>query len=201
MQQPTTKLTIAVRQLATELEIAALQELLLPQGITPVVLKGPHLGSVIYADALERDYCDLDILVRPDSFMRAVALLEAAGYRRLNGTPGRSATAESFYNWSLASPAGVHLELHRELAPRGRYPVDIDAMVAQAREFRIGRVTARGLRPEHLLTHLVIHVLKSYFIVEEKHYRDIALSPGPAAGRQPVALAGYYGLLCLVAAA
>lgn len=69
----------------------------------------------------------------------------------------------------------MHIELHHDFSPRHRYPVDIDQLFADAVEFRIGRVTARGLRPEHLLLHLVIHIVKSYFIVEHKHFLDIAL--------------------------
>jgi len=166
---------IVVQQLLTELEIGDLQRLLNEDGIDFLVLKGPHLGNTVYPDSLDRIYEDLDILVRPEQHIAALAILSSHGYRTVDPEPNRLETARISYHVQLRSPRGLLVELHRHLSRFDRYPVDIEQLFARSVPFRIGGVTAHGLCPSHLIVQLVIHVLKSYFIVDYKHFLDIAL--------------------------
>jgi len=169
------RLHVAARHLATELVIRNVQEILSKEGIDVLVLKGPHLGNTIYDDPLEREYIDLDLLVKPGRFQEVVRLLEQQGHRLLDDEEDRRATRKAFYCWKLQSPHGPVIELHSDLAGYGRYPVDVEGLFRRSVAFRMGNVEARGLGNEDLLMHLCLHITKSYFLVEEKHVRDIAL--------------------------
>ena len=144
-------------------------------GVRSVVLKGPHLGNVYYADTLERTYCDLDLLVKKRDFKKAVALLERGQYKKFEFSK------ESFYrdiysshHWKYATPEGIFLELHRDLAPGGRYKPDLDGLVDRALPFRIGGHKLLGLAPVDLLLHLCIHATAAYFRIGDKYLTDVS---------------------------
>lgn len=166
---------VATRQMQCDLTIKTLAALFGDTGIGFIVLKGPHLGRVIYDDQLDRDYGDLDILVRPAQFSQAKALLLEHGFTSIEGSPEREATQFAFYNHGLASPHGVAVELHRSLSGHDKYSVDIDGLFERAVPFSVGRAKVLGLGTEDLLLHLCIHMGKSYFMVEKKHVLDIHL--------------------------
>lgn len=166
---------IAEKQIVAEIEIGNIQKILVKHGIDVVVLKGPHLSNTVYQREADRDYCDLDLLVHPNSFERALKLLEENDYKRTELSRDRKATQIHFYNYHFRTPGGMSLELHRYFSQLDRYPLDYSRLITEAREFQIGQVRAKGLKPEHLLVHLIIHILKSYFNVKRKHFEDIAL--------------------------
>ena len=144
-------------------------------GIDFVVLKGPHLACTIYPDPLQRSWCDLDILVRPADSGKALACLQAHGFTPAPEDSRRHATMQSYYNVNLMTPLGLPLELHHALSSHQRYPVDVEQMILDAEPFSIMDVHAKGLKTEHLLLHLCIHMTNDYFLHEEKHLEDIAL--------------------------
>ena len=166
---------IAAKQIIAEIEIGNIQKILANNGIDVVVLKGPHLSNTVYQRESNRDYCDLDLLVHPKSFEQALRLLEENDYKRIELSRDRKATQINFYNYHFRTPGGMSLELHRYFSQLDRYPLDYSRLITEAREFLIGQVRAKGLKPEHLLVHLIIHILKSYFNVKRKHFEDIAL--------------------------
>lgn len=183
--------SVAHAQLAAEMTAKAAQEALSKVGIDVIVLKGPHLASEFYDDPSQRRYCDLDLLVKPPAFSRAI---EALAARRFNVSPGlssRRATMRDYYCAHLASPFGVSVELHRAFAGHDRYPVDLDGVFARATPFRLGSVQVLGLGAEDLLLHLCIHMAKSYFRVEKKHVKDIAL----VMAKRPVEWRGFLDLV------
>jgi hypothetical protein len=150
------------------------QEILGVEGIAVLTLKGAHLSSVYYDDPCEREYCDLDLLVRPECFERAVGLLVRRGFRRAPLTAGRAATEEGYYCYTLASPYAVPVEVHRAFAAHKRYPVDVEPLFSRAVPFRFGGVETLGLGPEDLLCHLCVHATKSFFyFIAPKHVRDV----------------------------
>jgi len=165
---------VARKQFLAELAFAQARDALAPAGIEPIVLKGAHLGHTFYSDPREREYCDLDLLVRKEHFEEAARLLAGAGFRPPVLEGRRALTLRSFYCWPFDAPNGTVIELHRELAGHGRYPVESAALFDRAVPFRFGAEPARGLGLEDLLLHLSIHLAKSYFRnIEEKHIRDL----------------------------
>lgn len=128
-----------------------------------VAMKGPIVAGILYPDAGDRSYADLDLLVVRRDFPRAMAILEEFGYR------------PAIKNWALAeemlagqltmSGPAVHIDLHWELhyssddrRPFGFVP---EEMVARSRS-----VDAAGLRaptfdaPDTLIT-LAFHAARS----------------------------------------
>jgi len=143
-------------------------------GIEHLILKGPHLTAIAYVKPWERGFNDLDILVREQDFETAVSTLVDAGFSFPEPKLNRKATAESTYDRSLLAPSGSVVEIHRAFAPHGLYALDYDGLFDRARDFRFGSTPARGLAPEDLLVHLVIHAAKSQFsLIERKHIRDV----------------------------
>ena len=163
------------RQLSTESTIRNISSLLGTKGIPFIVLKGPHLGHELYDDPLERPYVDLDILVRPTEHPAAGQCLTRGGFRKLHGPEGRTASMREHYCEHFLSPLGVPVELHWDLSSHGRFPVDFEGMFARASIVKLGQADALVPGTEDLLLSLCIHVIKSHFLIEEKHIQDIAL--------------------------
>ena len=153
---------------------AMVRRVLDAEGVEHLVLKGPHLAAVAYEQPWQRGFNDLDILVKQDQFDQALEALTAAGFSLRPPPPGRAATIAAAYDRNLLAPDGSVVEIHRGLSPHELYPVDYDGLFARARSFSFGRTPARGLSPEDLLLHLVIHAAKSQFwLIEQKHLQDI----------------------------
>lgn len=162
-------------QLKAERTMALLQSALSARGIEVIVLKGPHLGNVYYPDASERPYCDLDVLVRRTQLAEALDALIGVGFSLLPRTAERSYTDSVQYSEHLLSPNRTQIDLHHSFAAYGRYPVDTDAMFARSVPFMFGRVPTRGLEATDLLASLCLHIAHSYFQVQRKHFKDLAL--------------------------
>ncbi len=155
-----------------ELALAALA----PRGIASVVLKGPHVAVTLYPTPSQRSWTDLDLLVCPTDFLEAGAALAAAGFKAAPLTPSRKATDTTAYCREMISPLGVQVELHRALAPHGLYPIDAEAIIHRRSPFSFLHVNAHGPCPEDLVACLCIHILKTCFWVQEKHFFDLALA-------------------------
>jgi hypothetical protein len=87
-------LAAAARSLHNDAVGAEVARALAAEGIEVVVLKGPVLAEWLYAGELRR-YGDLDLMVCPQSWKRAVAVLERLGFRDYLG-PMRHPGMESF---------------------------------------------------------------------------------------------------------
>lgn len=142
-------------------------------GIDFLILKGPHLAYTIYGDPYQRTWSDLDILVHPNLFDTACKLLVENKFEEVKFPPRRRYTFKSYYQHSLRSPYGIVCEIHRDFSNLSKYPVDIDNIFKTREEFDFGSVKAYGLSKEYLLFNLCIHLLKSYFDIDEKHLLDI----------------------------
>jgi hypothetical protein len=95
--------------LATRRELPRLLELLAAAGIRPLLFKGAALACTHYAEPGLRERADTDVLVRPAERDRLLAILEAQGYQRAEGTGAEVASSEVSL-WKDGSP--VTLDLH-----------------------------------------------------------------------------------------
>jgi hypothetical protein len=169
-------LVTVVTQLRFALEVKNIKTILDEKNLGFIILKGPHLGNTIYSNPVERVYCDLDLLVKPKEFFSAIDLLRSNGYEGPLEDPNRVATERAFYCWTLISPSGVSVEIHRDLTGYGRYPINIDKLFERAEVFEIDKIKVRGLGSEDLLLHLCLHMIQDYFRYNgKKHIEDIAL--------------------------
>ena len=169
-------LATVVGQLRFVMVLKNIKEILDGDNMSFIILKGPHLGNTIYNDPIERLSCDLDLLVKPKHFDSIISILLSNEYKLLFSNSKRFATEKHFYCWHLISPQGVLVEIHRDLAGYGRYPINVDGLFERAEPFEIGKIKFLGLGREDLLLHLCLHMVKSYFTyIEKKHIKDVAL--------------------------
>jgi hypothetical protein len=169
-------LAIAARQLRAEVTFKKIREIYDKNNIALILLKGPHLGNTIYDSPKERLYGDLDVLVLPDDFERATALLLANSFKPFAYDTFAPETQRDFKHWEFISPWGILVEMHRWLSGHDRYPIDSAGLFARAEKFNFGAVEALGLASEDLLLHLCLHMGTSYFhVIERKHVTDIGL--------------------------
>jgi hypothetical protein len=106
-------------------ELARLSERLRAEGIAHVALKGAVLMARCYASPALRHAVDLDLLVDPERFEQAVALLRAGGctepaYTQTLAFDGRSwaralGAAHLHAATPLQTPSGVIVDLHRRV--------------------------------------------------------------------------------------
>ena len=133
-------------------------------GIEAVPCKGPALAQVLYGDVAQRQFGDLDVLIRAQDVIRAKAALFELGYR-----PG-IALVESQerrhidigYECPFHSAVGENLlELQWRILPRF-YSVDFDIgdFFDRSEEVFVGGRLMRTLRLEDLLLVLCVHAAK-----------------------------------------
>jgi hypothetical protein len=111
--------------LATEL-VGDVARAIAELGIQVMPVKGALVQHWLYDDPVERPMTDVDLLVRPDDFGRAVERLEAAGYRR---TRHRSVGGTV-----METPFGLALDLHSQLFDRARYRMPTGDLFARSSE-------------------------------------------------------------------
>lgn len=90
------------------------------EGIRAILLKGPATARLLYSGRNPRTYTDIDLLVAPDEFPRALRTLEGVGYRNfvaardtLEGTHAVPLRLERpSAAGSIHFPAGLSVDLH-----------------------------------------------------------------------------------------
>lgn len=130
--------------------------------ISWVVIKGPALGEMAYRDLLVRDAKDLDILVAPAAFRKAVEVLEADG-NALHDRNWDLVVGQARGQLHLDLPAGTALDLHWHVINRDR---DIDTLgtgelLSRRRSVKIAGLDAFVLESTDALLHLVVHAQRS----------------------------------------
>jgi hypothetical protein len=151
-----------------------IKNLLKKEAIPLILLKGPHLAHAIYDQPSERSYVDLDILVKPADFNKAVRILLANKFALVEDGDKNLATTAQTNHWAFSSRLGQLIELHRGFTGLERHPCDMDEWFARAEKFNFGETEALGLGAEDLLCHLCLHIGKSFFyLIEKKHIQDL----------------------------
>jgi hypothetical protein len=110
----------AQRSLAQTAEIARLARLFREAGVPVLALKGIVLSAQLYGDPALRNPRDIDLLVDPEQFADAGALLVGAGYRG-SGPILSPRQAAAYRRWVkdagyLHAGSGIHVELHHRLS-------------------------------------------------------------------------------------
>lgn len=94
-------------------------------GIETRVLKGPALAHLDYPSAAMRPYVHVNLLVKDEEFVSAVALLGSHGYYRAHAEPASGFDAKFRKGTDLLSSSGTRVELHRTIAD-GPYALIVD---------------------------------------------------------------------------
>lgn len=161
--------TVLVEALAVE--TAAL---LADAGVTWRLLKGSALAHLDYPDPSIRPFGDVDVLIHPDSWGRALAALADAGWRRDVPELGPGFDARYGKGATLTNEDGLELDVHRRLAV-GRFGLRLpgEALFAGAATVAVGdRVLPVLAAPDRLL-HACFHASLGGFR-EFRAHRDVA---------------------------
>jgi hypothetical protein len=105
----------AAHALAQEAALAKIVPRLRALDIRPLLIKGPVTARLLYDDPDERVSVDIDLLVSPDRFEDAAAVLRDLGFRNRYAEARPSEQTEHAEEWTLAGPLPVAVDLHRSL--------------------------------------------------------------------------------------
>jgi hypothetical protein len=153
---------VAVRSAAQSLHTGAELRTLLGafrrHAVGVLVLKGAHLGPLVYQSFALRTMCDLDVLVRHEDLARATAVLAGLGYAPQYYGVEAVDYARHHHVRPMARDNGLKVEVHWTIAqPQAPFAIDLDGLWARARSVRIAGVDVLVLSPEDLVLHLCLH--------------------------------------------
>lgn len=134
-------------------------------GIPVVYIKGFASAHTLYGTPDARIAGDIDALVKKSDLLRAVTLLEAAGFRFRHGVKARwGFTATSSYVPFVSADGSCNLDLHT--APDSD-PLDrvltAAQVFAEARPMDVDGMALRAPSPEHFLVIAVSNIAKDRF--------------------------------------
>ena len=124
------------------------------------VVKGPILSELCYPRPDLRPYGDLDVLVHPGDFRRAVEALELMDGRVLERNWTAMADAERG-ELAVVMPSGPVIDVHWHLLIDGRdrraLRLDTARILERSHHARLGRTDVPALDPLDQLVHLFVH--------------------------------------------
>jgi hypothetical protein len=132
-------------------------------GAEVILLKGADLRGRVYGDPAVRPMVDLDILISPRDKARAEAVLEGLGYtlspQCVDPRPGFRERFRRELHFDPPRGSVLFVDLHWQLDyVDGFYLLPYPRLREAAVPYEYQGVPVRGLSPEHLLTHLALHV-------------------------------------------
>jgi hypothetical protein len=140
----------AVVDAATVEVVGALDE----RGIRSILLKGPSVARLLYADRAERYYNDLDLLVAPGRMDAAGKVLRELGFAQRSVDAGELEHAEA---WVRAGD-GTVVDLHWALIGAQAAPADQWRALGSATEKMVVRgAQVEVLAPEAIAFHVALH--------------------------------------------
>lgn len=158
--------TAAMIAMARDADLRHAFDLLEHAGLAPIALKGAWLARHAYPEPAQRPMLDVDLLLAPDTALKAWDLLQRQGYgQALDGAiPIERALAQDKHLPPLISPHGTLFELHQRLWELpGR--LDHASPPCQDEAIRARAVLVDGLRypcGEDMLVHLIVHAAYSH---------------------------------------
>jgi hypothetical protein len=160
-------------------ELTRILDHLKRSGIQAIAHKGPALAFVLYGDVTQRQYRDLDLLVRSQDVKRARVVLAELEYtcRAEFSEAQEFAYLNSGYEYVFDSPFATNaLELQWRILPRF-YSVHFDLDGLFQRSAEMGGSSWRVLAHEDLLLVLCVHAAKHVW-TQLSWLRDIAQLAG-----------------------
>ena len=139
-------------------ELGRLQEVLDGSGVGWAVVKGPALIELLYRRPGLRSYGDIDVIVQPSGFDRALGALLTNGSRLLDRN-WKIMRRELLGELHLLLPGGTPLDLHWNLVNmyRGSIRIDTEALLERAERVAIGSVRMPTPDSTDTLIHLALH--------------------------------------------
>lgn len=127
-QRAVVEARVLVQRVAVEAALDRASEVLTASGLAAVVLKGGWLLDDVYGEEDYRVTTDVDLLVRPADYERALAALEDAGWALCTASPRQAVLQHP----TLPLP----IDLHRALFPPATFSLPTGPVVQRARASR-----------------------------------------------------------------
>jgi len=152
----------AWRNLGLAEELLSVLDLFAARQVLAIPFKGPALASFAYGDLSLRQFCDLDILIRPRDIEKAYALLVARQYRcDVVRTAEEIVTLAGYASELVFHRGDVTIELHWRSAPdHFSLALDFDDLFDRRTIGWIGKREIAALSNEDLLLALCVHGTK-----------------------------------------
>ncbi len=148
------------RHLRALADLDHLGTVLTEAGVPWLTFKGPVLAEVAYPRPDLRSYSDLDLLIPPSHFGRAVQALEARGLELLDRN-WNLILGEQRGQLHLALRFGTTADLHWHLLNRARtrssLSIATEEVVERAQRVHLGATDVLTLEPVDTLLHLCVH--------------------------------------------
>lgn len=154
--------TQTFRNLFLTRKLIEIVETLAAEHIPVLPFKGTTLAQQAYGDLSLRQYCDLDILVQPKHFDKAVALFCSIGYTPLSTTSWLQKKGLFFTRKKdvvlVSSDGQVRVELHWKLSgSHFALPVEINQLWDRLETVNIGGYDLLALPFHDLIVYLCLH--------------------------------------------
>ena len=154
---------VLMQNLALEGELISVCRAFRAAGVACLALKGPTLAHIAYGDQGLREYCDLDLLVRPQSLPVAVSLLGSSGFRPPQGLEWLSPAG--LRRWAVEMPysseRGITIDLHWKLTPQfDVLQIDEELLWNSTHEIALAGTRVPTIAPEPLFIFLAVHGAK-----------------------------------------
>lgn len=125
-----------------------------------LVVKGPILAERLYPRPDMRGYVDLDVLVAPTDYERALIRMESAGASVVERN-WRRVVDERPGELRVRLPSGLLVDLHWHLlhrpAWRAHFPLRVEELLDRAQGVEIGGTPVATLDPAATALHLALH--------------------------------------------
>lgn len=153
-----------LEQLRTEADLATVAEALTAAEVRWAVMKGLVLSEHWYSGSGRRTFLDLDVVVDPADFQRALDALCTAGATLIDQNFSH-ALRQQRAELSLALPLGTVLDLHWHVlnAPelRAQIPISIRDVLDRRISVSVGGLDVPTFDPADTLLHLCLHTVLS----------------------------------------
>jgi hypothetical protein len=151
-------------QLQVEADLRVVSAVLDSTGVAWTTVKGPALSEHWYARSGQRTYVDLDVVVDPAGFDRALdALLDAGAV--LVDRNFTHALQQRRAELNLVLPHGTVLDLHWHVLNtpqlRAQFPLSMDQWLSRRIPIRIGGLEVPTFDADDTLLHLCLHTVLS----------------------------------------
>lgn len=150
--------------LRTLADLGRLASVLDASGIPWLVVKGPVLAETVHASPELRGYSDLDVLVSPGCFGRAVELLEADGCRLVDRNwllLHRELKGELRMELPHGTPLDLHWHLLNHPSVRERFRLHSDWLLARRRNVTVGSLQVPTLDAAGTVVYVAMHAVLS----------------------------------------
>lgn len=148
-------------------ELLSLAERLHDGGVSLIPLKGPVLSQLLYGSINQREFDDLDILIRREDLKKTKEILTAQGYQpeQMVNPVQESVAIRSRHHFQFFNPgSGCTVEVHWEISPRFySFNLDLGEVWNRVQPVTLSGRDLACLSPEDTLLVLCEHGTRHYW--------------------------------------